>query len=87
MPSKLTTILSVGGLAIIAANETSNLYEVISKYELGVIIEPENSPALINAIKNMLADGQTKISLNARNYAEELLSIEHIFQLYAVNMQ
>lgn len=86
MPSKLTTILSVGGLAIITAAEDSNLYEIISKYEIGVVIEPENSMALINAIKNILSSNKRKMTQNARDYAEQFLSIESIFLSYSVNI-
>lgn len=86
MPSKLTTILSVGGLAIITAAEESNLYNLIMKYEMGVLVEPENSTALVTAIENILGSNKKKINQNARKYAEDFLSIDNIFGAYALNM-
>lgn len=86
MPSKLTTILSVGGLAIITATTDSNLYELISKYDIGVLIEPEDSLALTAAIKNILTSNKRRITQNARDYAEQFLSIENIFLSYSMNM-
>ncbi len=86
MPSKLTTILSVGGLAIITATEDSTLSKIISKHEIGIVIEPENSMALIDAIKSILATNKKRIPLNARTYAEQFLSIESIFLSYTVNI-
>jgi colanic acid biosynthesis glycosyl transferase WcaI len=86
MPSKLTTILSVGGLAIITAIEESNLYQLIAKHEMGVLVEPENSMALIAAIEEILDSNKKKINQNARRYAEDYLSIDNIFASYALNM-
>ncbi len=37
MPSKLTTILSVGGLAIITANAGSGLYKMITDNNIGLV--------------------------------------------------
>lgn len=86
MPSKLTTIFSVGGLAIITATEKSMLYDTILKNEIGVVVEPENSQALTKAIEGILATNKKVICENARNYAEQNLSIEKIFRSYSVNI-
>src|SRR5207237_9418173 len=40
MPSKLTTILSVVVLAIVSANRGTSLHEIISQYNMGILIEP-----------------------------------------------
>ena len=46
MPSKITTILAVGGLAIITANEGSGLYSLIHEYNMGLLVQAENQYAL-----------------------------------------
>src|SRR5690554_301438 len=39
MPSKLTSILAVGGLALITANKGAGLHTLISKYGVGVVVD------------------------------------------------
>ncbi len=87
MPSKLTAILSVGGVAIITANEGSSLYDVVSSHKMGILIEPENSSTLTAAINHTLKNNDDTIQQNARLYAEQYLSIDGIFRKYVVNMQ
>src|SRR4030095_4840920 len=73
MPSKLTTILSVGGLAIVSARAGSNLYQLISVNEVGIVVNPENKNSLFKAIENVLRNNFENIKRNARKYAEEFL--------------
>ena len=87
MPSKLTAILSVGGVAIITANESSSLYDVINDNKMGVLIEPENVNILSEAIHTILNTSDNTIHNNARNYAEEYLSIDKIFKKYTLHLQ
>jgi colanic acid biosynthesis glycosyl transferase WcaI len=87
MPSKLTTILSVGGLAIVSANEGSNLHQVVSANEIGVLILPENKGSLLQALETVLTNNFENIKRNARMYAEEFLSIESVLPKYVRYMQ
>jgi colanic acid biosynthesis glycosyl transferase WcaI len=86
MPSKLTTILSVGGLAIITANKNSSLYDIVSANNLGILVEPENKMELLAAIENTLKINNEAINRNARSYAEEFLSMDKVVPRYAQNM-
>lgn len=86
MPSKLTAILSVGGVAIITASEGSSLYDVVVAHKMGVLIEPEDSDTLVSAIDRTLKNNDNTIPKNARLYAEQYLSIGEIFRRYAVHM-
>lgn len=86
MPSKLTTILAVGGLAVITAPPGSSLFQVVSKYKMGIIAEPENQTALTEAIKSALDDVNGTINNNARNYADQFLSINEVLKKYAQEM-
>ncbi|MEO7765891.1 MAG: WcaI family glycosyltransferase [Ferruginibacter sp.] len=87
MPSKLTTILSVGGVSIITAFEGSSLYDVISVSNMGILVEPENPQALIAAIDNALKNDNKIINQNARLYAEQYLSIGEIFRSFSHHLQ
>jgi colanic acid biosynthesis glycosyl transferase WcaI len=82
MPSKLTTLLAVGGLTIVSASPDSNLYDLISLNEIGFVIEPDNQQSLTMAIGETLKVRTDNIKKNARRYAEEFLSIDHIFSGY-----
>jgi len=79
MPSKLTTILSVGGLALITADEGSGLYKLVKKYNMGLLVDAENQHALDSGIQQALITiSQSNIMKNARNYAEAYLEINSV---------
>jgi colanic acid biosynthesis glycosyl transferase WcaI len=82
MPSKLTTILSVGGLAIITANAGSGLYKMVTDNNIGLVSPAENVPALSELIERALHNDYTNVRNNARKYAEELLAIDKIMTRY-----
>ncbi len=82
MPSKLTTILSVGGLAIITANVGSGLYKMVTDSNIGLISPAENVAALSELIELVLKKDYTNICINARKYAEEFLAIDKIMTRY-----
>lgn len=82
MPSKLTTILSVGGLAVITANPGTSLYELVKKYDMGMLVESENQDALIKGIEMALDHNQDDVHINARTYAENYLSIDKVLGKY-----
>lgn len=82
MPSKLSTILSVGGLAIVSANPGTSLHDIISKWNMGILIEPEKQECLDMAIKNTITNYDSRIGNNAKCYAEKNLSIDQILTRY-----
>jgi colanic acid biosynthesis glycosyl transferase WcaI len=82
MPSKLSTILSVGGVSIITAKKDSSLYDIVSSNNMGVLVDPENQTELLNAIENILTNNNETINKNARSYAEEFLSIDKVLSRY-----
>jgi colanic acid biosynthesis glycosyl transferase WcaI len=87
MPSKLTAILSVGGVAIITANKGSSLFDVVAAHEMGILVEPENPKAFIDALDRTLKADNEIINQNARLYAEQHLSIDGIFRSFQTHMQ
>jgi len=74
MPSKLTNILAVGGVALVTAEEESELGQLAnSKYGCVYQCEPENKRALIAAIMTLHDDKvlHQSISLKADVYAKQ----------------
>ncbi len=78
LPSKLTTILSVGGVAIVTASEGTSLYNIMSSTNMGILIEPENLDALVSAITNVKDIEFKEMGSNARYYAETHLASNQI---------
>ena len=82
MPSKLTTILAVGGLALVTANKDSELHRLIDTNNIGLLIEADNQIALIEGILKAAGENWQAIYINAREYAEKNLSIDSILTSY-----
>ncbi|WP_299797814.1 WcaI family glycosyltransferase [uncultured Maribacter sp.] len=81
MPSKLTTILAVGGLSLITANPNSTLHKVVSKHGMGILVAPENQEALNTGILIGLGELDNQdIKRAARKYAEKYLAIDTVMQ-------
>jgi len=83
MPSKLTNILSVGGLAIITANPDSTLHKLVSKYDIGLLVQAENQTALNAGLQTALTSNMVAITRNARVYAEKYLAIDNVMRTFA----
>ncbi len=74
LPSKLTSILAVGGVPVVTAVPGTTLYDVISQNQLGILVEPESAGALAEALDKALSQDLAQLKFNARNYAETHLS-------------
>lgn len=82
LPSKLSAILSVGGVAIVTATKGTSLYNIMSITNLGIVIEPEKEEELVKAI-TFYDDNQLKsMAKNARSYAELNLSTNSILSSF-----
>ncbi|CAZ95172.1 WcaI family glycosyltransferase [Zobellia galactanivorans] len=83
MPSKLTTILAVGGLALITANEQSSLHKIVRKYNMGLLVAAENQEALNTGILEAFQNqDNASIKKAARTYAENYLAIDTIMKTF-----
>ncbi|QJB37077.1 WcaI family glycosyltransferase [Chitinophaga oryzae] len=78
MPSKLTTILAVGGIALITANAGTGLHELVRSHNIGILIDAENQEALQAGIGKALWENTADIARNARDYAAAHLSISAV---------
>ncbi|HEY8959970.1 WcaI family glycosyltransferase [Chitinophaga sp.] len=78
MPSKLTTILAVGGIALITANEGTGLHDLISRYKMGILVNAEDQEALRAGIGKAVWEDTADIARNAREFAAGHLSISGV---------
>ncbi|TDN39591.1 colanic acid biosynthesis glycosyltransferase WcaI [Hymenobacter sp. UV11] len=86
MPSKLTTILSVGGLALITADSGSDLYNLVREHNIGLVIKPDDQDALNNGIQEAITMDNERVIRNTRKYAETYLSLEGIMNKLKTNV-
>lgn len=82
MPSKLTTILAVGGLALVTANKNTDLFDLIENNEIAILIDSDNQEQLTEGIKKAINGNWKCITTKAREYAEWHLSIDNILNSY-----
>jgi colanic acid biosynthesis glycosyl transferase WcaI len=80
MPSKLTTILSVGGLALVTAKPLTSLYNTVTNFQRGVVIMPEDESLLKETILKCCKGDYSKERINARAYAETYLNKDNILK-------
>ena len=82
MPSKLATILAVGGVCIVTSSKETTLYNVVSEYDVGYIVEPENEELLAKEILGVKLNSDVEIlkRKNARNYALRFLNIDNVMR-------
>jgi colanic acid biosynthesis glycosyl transferase WcaI len=82
MPSKLTSILSVGGLVVVTATENTNLFRLITDNDMGFAIEPENDLILTRTIENATISDNENTRKNALNYAINFLEKNNVLSDY-----
>ena len=81
MPSKLTSIWSTGGLAIVTAEPGSSLYSMINENKMAVVIDCEDEALLMNSILDCCENEHNDENLNCRKYAEQFLNKQNILQM------
>lgn len=82
MPSKLTNILAVGGVALVTANGNSALYNMVKNHGIALSAKPENEENILDKIETGLTADQSALKQNARMFAEENLSMEKVLADY-----
>lgn len=79
MPSKLTTILAVGGVSLITSARGTSLYNVVNNYNVGYVVEPGNDELLAKAIQKINMENDIEVKRNnARDYALKYLNIDNV---------
>lgn len=82
MPSKLTNILAVSGLALVTSEPKTSLFSLIKKHNIGILIEPENQFSLTEAILNSIKGSYEELKTNARKFAEDFLMIDNVLSKF-----
>jgi colanic acid biosynthesis glycosyl transferase WcaI len=82
MPSKLNTVLAIGGVALVTANIGTGIYSLIRKHDMGVLVDAENQDALNEGILEALGENANMLAANARKYAETYLSVDKIMNSF-----
>ncbi|MBD1393314.1 WcaI family glycosyltransferase [Mucilaginibacter glaciei] len=86
MPSKLTTILAVGGASIVTASKDTSLYEMVLEHDFGFIVEPGNPILLTDLILSIKQDEGLEIKRkNARAYAQKNLNMDEVMNGFVQN--
>ncbi|MDB5000374.1 MAG: colanic acid biosynthesis glycosyl transferase WcaI [Mucilaginibacter sp.] len=78
LPSKLTTILAVGGASIVTCLPNTSLYDLINNNKIGYTVVPENVDLLKAKIIETRSLNVEEIRSNARDYALKNLNIDEI---------
>jgi colanic acid biosynthesis glycosyl transferase WcaI len=86
MPSKLISILAAGGCPLVTASKGSSLHELISKNNMGIVVEPDDTAALNEGIRNALRKNLETVRSNARNYARKFLAKESILRNWEIKL-
>jgi colanic acid biosynthesis glycosyl transferase WcaI len=74
LPSKLTGILAVGGLAMVSAEKGTSLFNTIQQNNIGIVVEPEDCQTLADAIVTALTGDFSIQKNNAFQYAQLYLN-------------
>ncbi len=84
MPSKLTNILASGRAAIATANQGTALSDAIEQSGAGFVIPPEDTPALVGALKELAGSPElaAKMGKKARAFAEATLDLDVIMRAF-----
>jgi colanic acid biosynthesis glycosyl transferase WcaI len=86
MPSKLTTIWSAGGLALVTAQPGTTLHTAILKHNIAVVIDCEDDDLLKQAIVSCCSHDYIEEKRNARDYALTYLSRENILKKFMTDL-
>lgn len=78
MPSKLLTILSVGGVSLVTAEKDTSLQQLVEKSDVGFVVAPDDFVKLSDAILQISAIDLTEKQVNAREYALQYLNIDNV---------
>ena len=79
--------MATGGCPIVTALKGSTLFDIVTKHNVGILVEPENVDELSMGIEKALDTDLQVYRKNARLYAEKFLSKTSILKNWANNLQ
>ena len=87
LPSKLTSILAVGGITLVTANPQTTLYDLITKNDVGFICKPEDPQSLVDTLLNIYDDNIEGKRLNAISYAKKYIHIDNVINDFLLTIE
>lgn len=80
MPSKLSAILSAGGVPLVTADPGTELFKVVHDNQLGIVVKPESHEAVLEGLLLLLDNSELRRAYQkrARAYAEKELGKDRI---------
>ncbi|MEM6262551.1 MAG: WcaI family glycosyltransferase [Bacteroidota bacterium] len=87
MPSKLTGILSVGGVPIVTAEKNSSLRTLIEQEQIGLTADPEDAQALFHLLQRHLFDDLSPYQKRSRAYAIQELGQDAILSAFVAELE
>jgi colanic acid biosynthesis glycosyl transferase WcaI len=91
LPSKLTTILSAGGYALITAEAETELGLLCQQFPgIAECVDPENVEQFVAALRRMLMaakSGRPRVNKVARQYAVEQLNKQNVLQKFDTQLR
>ena len=91
LPSKLTTILSAGGYALITAEAETELGLLCQHFPgIAECVDPENVEQFVAALRRMLMaakSGRPRVNKVARQYAVEQLNKQNVLQKFDTQLR
>lgn len=82
MPSKLSTILSTGGVSLVTAEKNTSLQKLVEKFNVGYIVEQDDHAKLTENILRVSNIDHTEKRANARKYAMQYLNIDNVMNQF-----
>jgi colanic acid biosynthesis glycosyl transferase WcaI len=83
LPSKLTSIFSLGGHALITAEQGTELAMLVDQHpSIAEVVEPEDLAAFVEGLNRLLAMNTQAINQTARDYAVNYLSKNSVLEAF-----
>ncbi|WP_435234240.1 WcaI family glycosyltransferase [Psychromonas sp. PT13] len=87
LPSKLTNILSVGGHALVTAEDHTELGKTAVKHPgIFTCVEPENVTSFVNGLNSLLDQVGRSYNVVARDFAEKYLSKDKVIDKFLTDL-
>jgi colanic acid biosynthesis glycosyl transferase WcaI len=86
LPSKITTILAVGGVCIVTAFKSTSLYHLVTHFDIGFTCDPDNPQGLADALIHIERENLDKKRNNANAYAVNYINIEKVMNNFLMSL-
>ncbi|HEY8780360.1 MAG TPA: WcaI family glycosyltransferase [Mucilaginibacter sp.] len=82
MPSKLSTILSAGGVSLVTAEKNTYLQKLVERFNVGYVVDQDDHVKLKEIILQISNIDHTEKRINARKYALQYLNIDNVMNQF-----